>query len=592
MTVTTHRERAMLLRQVEGRTLLDVFLDGADLHGPQAALVAKQGDAFRTRTWADYRAEARQLAAGLQQAAVRPGDRVALAVGNRPEHAVADVGLLLAGAVPVPVQPGRSVAELRAILDACPLRRVIIDDAAAGEVWQQVAPDLPRTVVDGAGDTPDGSLAGLIEAGGRVLASTPTVLDPVREQVQADDPAVVVVDAQPDGAAVTYTVTHRSLLFQLAGLATRLQLEPGVRVAAYLPLADIGARVTGHYLALRFGGSVAFVQEPWQLLEVLLEHRPQLIFSPPQTWAGIKALVLAGIDGEEDERRRKVALKAVEIGNRAGARMVQGGKLPTGLRVKHRGVDQVVFAKMRDRLGLDEMRWALVAGYPVAADLAAFYRGIGIELLEGWVAPAAGGFVSVNPAGAAHLGTVGEVLPGTEVQTGRDGEVRLRSPQLSPDAPVDESGWWATGRLGVTDRGYLQALGPAADVLTVQDGTRVVPLRVERAIADRSPVVAHVCLVEPGRAVMALDADLLPLWCMQQGIAFTTLEAAAGNLRILGEIQRAVDEANRELGPAEQVHHWSVDPTGWTEDGGELSPYLEVRRPVVRARQSTLSTPA
>ncbi|MEX1163270.1 MAG: long-chain fatty acid--CoA ligase [Nitriliruptor sp.] len=599
--VATERQRH--LERIEGRTLLDVFRATVDAHRGQPALVVARPDgSFRTRTWGEYEDEASRVAMALRRFGVDHGDLVALMITNRPEHVIADVGTLLAGATPVSVYNTLAPDQVAYVAGNCDAKVAIVEDAAVLATWQQVRDQLPNleriVVIEAAGvDTSDPTVTTyeqLLTDGASALAGGRGELDNAWRSVSPDDPLTLIYTSGTTGPPKGVVLTHRNLLFQMEVTQEFLDVQPGQRSVSYLPLAHIAERMATHYLAIQYAGTVSFVQEIANLLPTLLQSRPQSLMAVPRVWEKMHAALRAGIDAEEDERRRKVAQKAIAIGMEAVELEMRGEKVPLKLRLQHAAFDKVVFTKIREKLGFDQLKYSLSGAAPISADLLIFFKAIGIEILEVYGMTESTAVITANRPGRVRIGTVGEPVPGTEVEVAADGEVLARGPHITPGywrrdeataEAIDPDGWLHTGDLGRLEDGYLTIVGPKKELIITAGGKNLSPNNVEESIKQRSIIIGQLCAVGDGRpfisALVVLDAEMLPLWCYQNDVTFSSVEAAAAEPKVLAEVQRAVDEGNASLARVEQVRRWAIVPNEWTAESEELTPSLKLKRSVI-----------
>ncbi|WP_052665436.1 AMP-dependent synthetase/ligase [Nitriliruptor alkaliphilus] len=591
------------LAEVEGRTLLDVFRATVDAHRDQPALVAQRADgSFRTRTWGEYEDEASRVAMALRRLGVAHGDFVALMVTNRPEHVIADVGTLLAGATPVSVYNTLAPEQVAYVAGNCDAKVAIVEDAAFLATWQEVRDQLPSlehiVVLEPAGvdtSTPDvTTYEQLLADGAQALAGGRGELENAWRSVSPDDPLTLIYTSGTTGPPKGVILTHRNLLFQLVVTQRMLDVEPGQRGVSYLPLAHIAERMTSHYLAIRFATTVYYAAEVAQLLPTLLEARPHALMAVPRVWEKMHAALRAGIDAEEDERRRKVAQKAIAVGTEAVGLEMRGEKVPVRLRLQHRLFDKLVFSKIREKLGLDQLRYSLSGAAPISADLLVFFKAIGIEILEVYGMTESTAVITANRPGRVRIGTVGEPVPGTELRLAEDGEVLARGPHITPgywrreDATaeaIDADGWLHTGDLGTMEDGYLRIVGRKKELIITAGGKNLSPNNIEETIKQQSILIGQLCAIGDDRpfigALIVLDAEMLPLWCYQNDVPFTTVEAAAAEPKVIAEVERAVEAGNRHLARVEQVRQWALVPTEWTAESEELTPSLKLKRAVI-----------
>ncbi len=594
-------QRDEILAEIEGRTLLDVFMATCDAHGGRAALVVDEEGVFVERTWSQYREQASSIAAGLISLGVTPGDHVALMMPNRPEHVVCDVAAMLAGATPVSIYNTLTADQIAHIAADCHARIVIVNDAELLDKWLQIGDRLPaleRIVVvetDGV-DLDDAriiSLEALEEQGGEALRARPELLESTWRAVGPDDAATLIYTSGTTGPPKGVVLSHRNVLYQLGVVERLLDVQPGQRGLSYLPLAHIAERVVTHYVGLHCGGTIYFVPELPAVVATLQEARPQMFMAVPRVWEKMHAAIMARI--EENPRKAPIAHRAIAVGRKAVEEELAGRTPSLRLRTQRALFDRLVFSKIRHGLGMDELRYAISGAAPISAELLTFFKAIGVEIIEVYGMTETTAVVTANRPGQVRIGTVGPALPGIEVRIADDGEILARGPSitsgyLNADEAtaelIDDDGWLHTGDLGtIDDDGYLTVVGRKKELIITAGGKNVSPSNVEEAIKQRSPLISQVCAVGDDRpfiaAILVLDAEVLPIWCATQGVDIDSPEDAVGHPDVLAEVRRAVEAGNEKLSRVEQVKQWTLVADQWSVETEELTPSLKLKRGVV-----------
>jgi long-chain acyl-CoA synthetase len=397
-------------------------------------------------------------------------------------------------------------------------------------------------------------------------------------------------------------LTHRNLLFQIASNASLLDVDTGQRIISYLPLAHIAERMMSHYMGIRYAATAYFVRELPDVLETMLEARPNSFMAVPRVWEKLHAGLMQRIDEGDDERRRKLAHRAIEVGTRRVTEQLAGRRPSMALRAQHAVFDRLVFSKIRAGLGLDQLRYALSGAAPISRDLLIFFKAIGIEILEVYGMTETTAVITANRPGRARLGTVGTAIPGAEVAIDEDGEVLARGPHLTPgyhnreDATrelIDDGGWLHTGDLGAMDsEGYLTIIGRKKEMIVTAGGKNLSPSNIEETIKQRSPIISQLCVVGDERpyvaALVVLDAEALPGWAAANDVEVGSLAEAAEHASVRAEVQRAIDEGNDLLARVEQVKRWAVVPSEWTAESEELTPSLKLKRAVIHHKYADI----
>jgi len=606
VTDATLRAREDILQRIDGRTMIDVFMATCDANGGKPALVVKQGEGFETHTWAEYRHRASVVAMGLRRLGVGHGDFVALMMANRPEHVIADVGTLLAGGTPVSVYNTLTAEQIGYIAANCDAKVAIVEDAEFLGKWLAIADDLPAldriVVIDAEGvDVSDERVMtwdAFVAAGEDALQGGRGELENSWRAVSPDDAVTLIYTSGTTGPPKGVVITHRNLLYQLEVVKQLLEVQSGQRGVSYLPLAHVAERMTTHYVGISAGGTVYFVKDLAEVLPTLQEARPHMFMAVPRVWEKMQAALIAKIDA--DERKAKLAHKALGAGMTAVRAELAGAKPPRRVRLQLPLWDKLVFSKIRDGLGLDELRYAVSGAAAISADLLVFYKALGIEILEVYGMTESTAVITANEPGKVRIGTVGTPLPGIEVRIADDGEILARGPIVTPGywrrddataAAIDEDGWLHTGDLGtMNDDGYVRIVGRKKELIITAGGKNLSPNNIEESIKQRSPIIGQICAVGDDRpfigALVVLDAEVLPGWCEQHGIPFASVAEAAQHPEVIAEVQRAVDEGNAHLARVEQVKQWRIVPAEWTAESEELTPSLKLKRNVIHRKYS------
>jgi long-chain acyl-CoA synthetase len=254
--------------------------------------------------------------------------------------------------------------------------------------------------------------------------------------------------------------------------------------------------------------------------------------------------------------------------------------------------DRLVFSKLRAALG-GRVEYAISGGAPLGERLAHFFRGIGLPVLEGYGLTETTAALTVNLPGAQRVGTVGQPLPGTAVRLGDDGELMFRGGQVfagywhddaASSAAVDEAGWFRTGDLGeIDDEGFVRITGRKKEILVTAGGKNVAPAVLEDRVRAHA-LVSQALVVGDTRpfvaALITLDTEAAEAWMKNRGKSGKIADLV-DDAELRAEIQQAIDEANAAVSRAEAIRKFAILPVDWTEQTGELTPTLKLKRSVV-----------
>ena len=599
------KERESIDRMVEGKTVCDLFARTMQEYGTEPALSWGEGKTWRTLTWQEYRDRVAEAAMGLGTLGVGRGDFIAIMARNRPEHVIADMGAVHAGATPVSFYNTLAPEQIAYIAGHCDAKVAIIEGREFMERWEKVKAELPSlehvVLIEDSEDFADYewvvSWDDLLARGREALERDGEAFERSWRGVQPDDAATLVYTSGTTGAPKGVIVTHRNVLWACESLDRTGVYPVGLRAVSYLPLAHSLERLATHYLGIFKAARIYFCPEITQVAEVVPEVHPDAFAAVPRLWEKLQAGILAAISAEPNARRKKLALHALDVGRRAARLEQEGRPVPIGLRLQRALFERLVYSKIRQKIGLDECRMAVTGAAPISRDVLEFFLGIGLPLHEGWGMTETTAAATLTREGAVRLGTVGPPIPGVEVKLGEDGEVLIRGGLVSPgyykdpektNEALDEEGWLHTGDVGALDPdGHLRIVDRKKELIITAGGKNISPANLENLLKQH-PLIGQACAIGDRRpfvsALVVLDAEAAPGWARGNGVPFTDLAQFSVEPRVVQEIQRAVDEANQRVSGVERIKRFKILPAEWTVDGEELTPTLKLKRRVIHQK--------
>jgi len=579
------------MRGVPPTTLIAILRAALAQHTGNA-LLQPDGAAWRTVSHAELAARVEALARGLLALGVEPGDRVAILSRTRAEWTCADLAILAAGAVVVPVYETSSPEETRYVLEHAGARAVFCEDAERmGTLEAGGRPPELRDVVLLEGTAAGATSLGELEALG--AQREPAELDARQAAAGPGDLATLVYTSGTTGPPKGCRITHANLVANCDMVLDRIPLRPEHVVFAFLPLAHVLTRIT-QMATLRNGATLAYWRRDMtRVLEDLAEIRPTHLPSVPRVFE--KAHARAQARAEEGGPARAAVFRlALAAGRRHAAAAAAGRRPRPALALAHRGADRLVLGKVRDVFG-GRLELALSGGAPLDPAVLAFFAACGVTIAEGYGLTETTAVSTINPPDAVRPGTVGPALKGCEIRVADDDEVLLSGPHIfagyheDPEATaaVLDDGWLHTGDLGALDAdGYLTITGRAKDLIVTSGGKNVSPANVENALRQ-SPWIAQAYVHGDRRpylvALVTLDAAEAPELARRLGIEDADPAALAVHPRVHEELERAAAEANARFAPVEQVKRLCVLTRELSVEAGELTPTLKVKRGAVLA---------
>jgi long-chain acyl-CoA synthetase len=536
-------------------------------------------------TAAEFAADVERVARGLVAAGVQAGDRVALMSKTRYEWTLVDFAIWSAGAITVPIYETSSAEQVSWILSDSGAVACVVETATHAKIVGSVRSEL--SALGDVWQIDAGGLDDLVAAGADQDAS---VIEERRAAARPSDIATLIYTSGTTGRPKGCELTHLNFMALCDNAVARLQQvvsAEGASTLLFLPLAHVFARFI-QVLTVSAGARLGHTADVKSLLDDLAEFQPTFVLSVPRVFEKIFNSAEAKAEGEG---KGKIFHAAAATAIAWSTAQQEGGG-GVGLRLKHAVFDKLVYAKLRSAMG-GRVQYAVSGGAPLGERLGHFFRGAGITVLEGYGLTETTAPTTVNTPELIKIGTVGPPLPGNTVRIADDGEILIKGPHVmkgywnneQATAEALAGGWFHSGDLGsLDDDGYLRITGRKKEILVTAGGKNVAPAVLEDRIRAH-PLVSQCIVVGDQKpfigALITLDAEMLPVWLSNNGLAAMDVDTAAGDAAVQAEVQRAVDEANRAVSKAESIRKFRILPVDFTEDGGYLTPSLKLKRGVV-----------
>ncbi|MCW2976300.1 MAG: AMP-dependent synthetase and ligase [Actinomycetia bacterium] len=534
------------------------------------AYLEENGDEWREVSWQDAGERVEALAHALLAHGVGRGDAVAVIARTRLEWVLLDWAVMRIGAVVVGIYPTSTAKESAYILAHSESVLAFAEDDAQREKLASVQAEAPALrELFRFDELP------ALEAEGRAHAvAQPGALDDAAREIQEEDVATLIYTSGTTGPPKACMLTHRNLV--TAALRVRTNLKDGGDVVLlFLPLAHTFGRLA-HQAAAYYGSTVAFVADPARIAEALGVVRPTVLPAVPRIYEKIHAGVLDQIESAGGAKR-SLGLWGIDVGARASRLQRAGRPVPPLLALQQRIADRLVFAKVRQKLG-GRLRIGVSGAAPLGTDVLEFFHALGMLVVEGYGLTETASSLSVNDPDAFRFGTVGRAIEGTEIKFESDGEILVRSDTVfsgyykDPEATAaafTADGWFRTGDVGEIDaEGFLKITDRKKDLIITAGGKNIAPQNLENAL-KASRFVSQALVV----------GDRRPYIVALITIDHAEVEASGRDPREL--VQGIVDGVNRDRVRVEQIKRFAILPRDFTQEDGEVTPTLKVRRKIV-----------
>ncbi|WP_408637792.1 AMP-dependent synthetase/ligase [Nocardia bovistercoris] len=544
-------------------------------------------------TWKQYAERVEALAAGFAALGVGHGDAVGIMLTNRPEFNVVDAALLHLGAVPFSIYNTSSPDQITHLFTNAENKVVVTESAFLDSIKAADVAVEHIVLVDGKAD-------GTVALADVEANPAPDFdFEASWKAVTADDLATLIYTSGTTGPSKGVEITHRNVLAQIIALVKGpLAVGFDDRAISYLPAAHVADRISGHAISLLTGVLITTVPDPREIAAALPDARPTIFFGVPRVWQKIKA----GIDGklgtEPSPVKKALAAWAIETGiAKARAGLAGKGANPL-LAVRYKVADALVLSKLRQALGLQNLRVASSGAAAIPPETLEYFLGLGFTVSEVWGMSETTGVATYTELDKPRPGSVGRAVEGLEIRLAEDGELLVRGPIVTPGyrkqpdktkEALDADGWLFTGDVATIDAdGYVRIVDRKKELIINESGKNVSPTNIENAVKAASSLIGQVVAIGEARpyisALIVLDPDTAALRAKQFDAPADDLAALAGRKEILDEVLAAVVAGNKKLSRVEQIKRFTVVGAPWEPGGDELTPTMKLKRNPIAAK--------
>ena len=542
------------------------------------------GEGWQPVSAREFESEVISAAKGFIAEGVTVGDRVALMAKTRYEWTVLDFAIWYAGAVTVPIYETSSTEQVQWILEDSGAVGIIVETPQLREIAEPALTSSVKTVWT----ITDGALAQLNDSGRGVLDSE---IDRRRNSITPESLATLIYTSGTTGKPKGVQLTHGNFLSECGNVvqgASDLFLKPGGSTLLFLPVAHVFGRMV-QVGAITAGLHMAHCGDITRLPIDLASFKPTFVLAVPR----IFEKVYNGAEARADAAGKgKIFRKAAAVAI-AYSEGIDSGKISIGLKIKHAIFDKLVFSKIRAGLG-GRVEAAISGGAPLGSRLGHFYRGAGVNILEGYGLTETTAGATLNLTTAQRVGSVGKPLPGTTVKIGDDGEVLIKGEIVmrgywqndgANNEAFTQDGFFRSGDLGAIDEnGFLSITGRKKELIVTSGGKNVAPAVLEDRVRAH-PLVSQCLVVGDNKpfiaALITIDPDSIKSWIVANKKDGATISDLTNDPDLIGVIQTAVDEANKAVSRAESIRKFTILPTDFTIAGGQLTAKMSVKRHIV-----------
>lgn len=582
-------------------TLAGMFWNRVATSGARPAQMVKRGGQWHTLTWSEVGAIVRELALGLLALGRQPGEKIAILSRTRAEWVQADMAVMSAGCITVPIYATYPATYVAHIVNDSDARMLFVEDAAqlvkALEVRERLK-GLERIVVIEGYEGRNAPILAWEELRRLGRGQADSMKSLLAERVAAtrpDDVATIVYTSGTTGVPKGVVQTHRNHVAALHAAARVTPVEALDVHLIFLPLAHAFARLEA-FMAVQVGLTTAFGESVDKLRENLREVRPHFICGVPRVFEKMRANVLGRVQAGSPIRKW-IFSWAMDVGREVSRLRTAGSAVPALLAAKYQLADRLVFRKLHEALG-GRLRFAVSGGAPLAREIAEFFHAAGILILEGYGLTETCPLLTFNRLDHFKFGSVGLAIPGVELTIAGDGEILARGPNVAtrgylnqPEATAEAftpDGWLKTGDIGSIDEdGFVYLIDRKKDLIVTSGGINIAPQRIENLLTA-DPLISQAMIFGDRRpypiALLALNPEGLVRFGRERGILVTDPAGLARHPTVLDRVRRTLETKNAELASYARIKKFAVVAVDFTEEAGEVTPTQKVKRKVVAER--------
>lgn len=584
-------------------SIYETFQNTVAARADKVAAQYKVGGAWRDVTWREIDETSRAVAAALLEFGIQAKQHVAIMSNTRLEWIFADLGILASGAATVPIYQSNLAHECEYILNDSDSVAIFVEDDAQLSKLREIREQIPNVqkVIAMTGDVDEAggwevSWETLLATGKALLEANPDALAERTSQLSRDDILTIIYTSGTTGKPKGAVLTHDCMLYETEAFTKIDIISPDDVEYLFLPMAHVFAKVL-EIMWFSLGHTMAFWEgDQTKIVDNLAEVRPTFMCSVPRIFEKVHAKVIADVSSTPGIKGTlgRWALKKAEEAGRVELAGGQPGGIGWSLAQK------LVFSKIEEKLTArfgGRLKYFVSGGAPLGRDIAFFFKYSGIEICEGYGLTETSAATCVNRPGSSRIGTVGPVIPGSEVKIAEDGEILIRGRGVmrgywkKPEATaevISEEGWFHSGDIGVIDPdGALRITDRKKDIIVTAGGKNVAPQNIENQIKSKSPLISQVVIHGDKRkflsAVITIDPDNVQSWAAEKGIANGEVKDLTQRPEVRKAVEDVINEVNTGLASYETLKKFKILDHDFAI-GDLLTPTMKVKRKQVSER--------
>lgn len=586
---------------MRAQNLVEMVSRTARRYSDKDAFLWKKNGAYQGISYFSFWEKVKQTAAGLAHLGVKKHDKVAILSENNPNWPISDLAIMSLGAVSVPIHSTLPPDQITYILQNADCSFVFVqNEDFLGKLSRQDNTSIPTVIFYPSENFQENdtifSMEHLTYLGS--IHPYPRWEDTWAELTR-EDLATIIHTSGTTGRPKGAMLTHGNILANVEGVQFWvLEARPTDVLLSHLPLSHVFERMSGQFMPLSVGATIAYAEGIDKVQENLLEVRPTVLVSVPLLFEKVYAQAQKMVESGTP-LRKKIFKWAVEVGlkkyyyyaNQSFDQLMKEGFLPKEIKLHWKLANALVYNKVKKKLG-GRIRGLISGGGALNPEIGKFFWAVDIPALEGYGLTETSPVVCCNPMVRSKVGTVGKPLPNLDIQIAPDGEVLVKGPSVmkgyykDPEATEAQfkDGWFLTGDIGSLDEdGFLKIVDRKKRIIVLTTGKNVAPMPVENAITQSLYIGNSVLVGQDRKYVIALvtpSFENLSPWAKRKGLSGSASELLT-HQEVHRLIKHEVEKFTKSFARHEQPKKVVIIGKEWSVEDGELTPSLKVRLPEI-----------
>jgi len=578
------------------KTIADLLPLAAKRYADAPAIRHKVGDEWKDISYSDFGQTTKEVALGLIELGLQPGDKISILAHTRPEWSYACFGILTAAGTLVTIYQTNSPEECQYVLQHSDSRAVFVEDGEQLAKIREIedsCPELQHVIIMDPGDADSGNAVTLDDLRERGRGGDESQWAERYEAVTPEDICLYIYTSGTTGPPKGCLLSHSNYRAITDAVVDQSVLEKGDSSYLFLPLAHAFA-ILIQFASFELGVTLAYwSRDPKMIIADIAQVGPSYFPSVPRMFEKIYTLATSNIEDKEQLKQ------AIQLGVKVRMMKEAGQDVPPELQQHFDGAEEKLFKNVRGLFG-PNIRECVTGAAPIAPDILEFFFACGVPVMEGYGMTETATSATVNRPddNQFRFGSVGKPMTGVQVKIADDGEVLIKGPNIfqgyyknegaTRETIEGEERWLHTGDLGRLDEdGFLYITGRKKDIIITAGGKNITPANLENGLKQNRWISQAVVIGDRRPYLMALvtlDPEEAPALAQQLGLENADLAALAQEEKVRAEVQGVIDEVNSHVGPVEQIKRFAILDHDLSQETGELTPTLKVKRNVVHEK--------